>query len=187
MISDHSSNSHWPNCNYCSGTNRNHLAHPTHPGEGSHDNSSNTGNFTGGGHPDAVDHEWEEDLQDQSANDQQKTSHSSTHLRRMLRLRRTPLAIQTIPAAPSSSSSSDYEAAIEDFIPLPQVPIGGLPPLPTEVDLSSSPSNSASQTSIMVAKSTPGPAQAAAKASKPSCIPSPTDDAAPSASKELLP
>lgn len=90
----------------------------------------------------------------------------------------------------SFTNSISSKSAISTLRPsdsaadLPQVPIGGPPPLPTGLPTGVlPPSGDSTQTSDHTINGTPAPAEAPAKTQKPSCTPSPTSSLAPSASK----
>ena len=88
---------------------------------------------------------------------------------------------------PNCPESDSPTALAEEYISLPQTPLSRPLPVPTSplgdiVPLSSTQSYSPSQITNTPASNTHGPAQAAAKTSRTSCTPSPTESLPPSAS-----
>jgi hypothetical protein len=199
--------SHWPNCNWCS-SGRTHLVHS---GDASgNETSGSDPDDSDGSHlsdhfiPDnsdpysdegsARDEEYAGEAAVAIGNTQSQVIQLPASHRRMNRIRRKTLEdVSNVPTSSTPSPPPDIPshsvAALDESDPsvlLPQVPVGGPPPLPTSAPTSilsqSATSGVTSQTTDRTISGTPAPAQAPAKTSQSSCTPSPTSSLPPSAS-----
>lgn len=152
-------------------------------------------NSTGDLPPPESDSFWDEEYDDQDSST--TAAQQSVAPRRMEKIRRAldPSSLTYLPTATETSSideSSQSAAAIDDLLPqLPQLPIGGPPPLRTQAP-GEIPGQSDSDQSTTAETHTGGPALAPAKTKtktkttktqKAACTPSPTKTLPPSASK----
>lgn len=182
--------SHWPDCNWCATVGRSHLVHSGDEVNATSPDSSNE-------HPDsssALSDEVslrEEDVKQDGQEEREEPSlqdsapHRSSNEMRRSRgfvVRRNDISTPKIYSSAATFEEADY---------LPQMPLGGpltLPtPLPSNIVSSPSTHDSASQTTDPPGSNTHGPAQAAAKTSRISCTPSPTESLPPSATWTTCP
>jgi hypothetical protein len=166
--------SHWPDCNWCTTAGRTHLVHS---GDGTNDTPAGNNSGGAGRTPETPDDHslWEEGVEDEGSEVPRQDLDQHCQSAEMNGAGSLIIKRNIV------SQALDGEG-----IPLPQMPLDGRLPLPTsppgDAVTSSSAHGSAFRTTDSPPSNTHAPAQAAAKTSKSSCTPSPTESLPPSAS-----